>query len=113
MKIWLSGGEPPLPPTQSDEVVLFDSQLPEADDVVATINEAETHKSNRKKRVTQDESSLKKRARKLKTVEGDPPPHASLKAVVASTATLSQVPTLSRPPPSPVLSSARRPSVVS
>ena len=48
---------------------------------------------------------------KLKTVEDDPP--ASPEAVVASTATLSQVPTLSRPPPPPILSSARPPPIVS
>jgi hypothetical protein len=112
LKIRLSGRDPPLPPAQSDEVLLLDSQFLEADEVVATIDEANTQKSKRKKRATQDESSLKKRARKLKTVEDDPPPLASPEAVVASIATLSQVPTMSRMPPTPVLSSARRPLVV-
>jgi hypothetical protein len=112
LKIRLSGGEPSLPPAQSDEVVLLDSQLPEADEVVATVDEANTQKSKRRKRATQDESSLKKRARKLKTVEDDPPPPASPEAAVASTPSLSEVPTLSRPPPPPILSSARRPPVV-
>jgi hypothetical protein len=111
LKIRLSGGEPNLPPAQSDEVVLFDSQLPESDKVVATFDEANTQKSKRRKRATQDESSLKKRARKLKLVEDDPP--ASPEAAVASPPTLSQVPTLSRPPPPPILSSVKRPPVVS
>jgi hypothetical protein len=44
-------------------------------------------------------------------VEDDPP--ASPEASVASTATLTQVPTLSKPPPPPVHSSARPPPVVS
>jgi hypothetical protein len=113
LKIRLSGGEPPLPPTQSDEVVLLDSQLPEADEVVATLDEANTQKSKRRKRATQDESSLKKRARKLKTVEDDPPPPVSPEATVAFPATLSQLAPMSRPPPPPVLSSAKRPSIVS
>jgi hypothetical protein len=113
LKIQLSGGEPPLPPTQSDEVVILDSQLPEADEVVATVDEANTQKSKRKKRATQDESSLKKRAKKLKIVEDDPPPLASPEVAVASTSTLSELPALSRPPPPPILSSVRRPPVVS
>jgi hypothetical protein len=113
LKIYLFGGEPPVPPTQSDEVVLLDSQLPETDEVVATVNEANTQKSKRRKCATQDKSSLKKRAKKLKTVEDDPPPPASLEATVGSPATLSELPTLSRPPPPPVLSSARRPPIVS
>ena len=111
MKIQLSGGEPPLPPAQSNEVVFLDSQLPEADEVVATFDEANIQKSKRRKRAIQDESSLKKRAGKLKIVEDDPP--ASSEAAVASTTILSQAPTLSRPPPPPVLSSAKRPPVVS
>ena len=53
-KIQLSGGEPP---SQSDEVVLQESELQEVDEVVATLDEANTQKSNRKKRATQDESS--------------------------------------------------------
>jgi hypothetical protein len=110
LKIYLFGGEPPVPPTQSDEVVLLDSQLPEVDEVVATLDEANTQKSKRRKRATQDESSLKKRARKLKTVEDDPPPPVSPEATVAFPATLSP---MSRPPPPPVLSSAKRPSIVS
>ena len=73
MKIRLSGGEPPLPPAQSDEVGLLDSQLLEADEVVAPLDEANTQKSKRRKRATQDESSLKKRTMKLKIVEDDPP----------------------------------------
>ena len=112
LKIRLSGGEPSLPPTQSDEVVLLESQLQEVDEVVATLDEPNTQKSKRRKRATQDESSLKKRARKLKTVEDDPLPPPSPEAAVASTVTLSEVPTLSRPPPPPVLSSARTPPVV-
>ena len=40
-------------------------------------------------------------------------PLASLEAALASTATLNQVPTLSRPPPSSDFSSAKRPPVVS
>jgi hypothetical protein len=111
LKIRLSGGEPNLPPAQSDEVILLDSQLPEADEIVATLDEANTHKSKRRKRATQDESSLKKRARKLKLVEDDPP--ASHEAAVASAPTLSQVPTLSRPLLPTILSSVRRPPVVS
>ena len=108
LKIRLSGGEPP---SQSDEVVLLDTQILEADEVVAPLDEANTQKSKRRKRATQNESSLKKRAMKLKTVEVGP--HASPKAAVASTATLSQLPTLSKLPPPPVLSSARRPPIVS
>ena len=110
MKIRLSGGEPNLLPSQSDEVVLLESELQEVDEVVATLDEPNTQKSKRRKRATQDESSLKKRARKLKHVDDDPP--ASPEAAVASLPTLSQVPTLSRPPP-PILSSVRRPPVVS
>ena len=98
LKIWRSGGEPL---SQSYEVVHLDSQFPKENEVVAPLNEATTHKSKRRKRATQDESSLKKRARKLKIVEDDP--LASLEAAVATTATLGQVPTLSRPPPPPVL----------
>ena len=112
MKIRLFGGEPSLPPSQSDEVVVLDSQLPEADEVVATIDEANTQKSMRRKRATQDESSLKKRAKKLKSVEDDPPSLASPEAAVASTPSLCQVPTLSRPPPPPILSFSRRSPVV-
>ena len=108
MKIRLSGGEPP---SQSDEVVLLEHQLQEVDEVVAPLDEPNTQKSRRRKRATQDKSSLKKRAKKLKTVEDEHP--ASPKAAVASPPTLSQVPTLSRPPPPPILSSARRPLVVS
>jgi hypothetical protein len=52
LKIRLSGGEPKLPPAQSDEVVLLDSQLPEADEVVATLDEANTQKSKIRKRAT-------------------------------------------------------------
>jgi hypothetical protein len=74
LKIRLSGGEPPLPSTQSDEVDLLDSQLPDATEVHETLDEANTQKSKRRKRATQDESSLKKRTRKLKHVEDDPPP---------------------------------------
>jgi hypothetical protein len=112
LKIRLSGGERPLPSAQSDEVVLLDSQLPEeANKVVAPLEEANTQKSKRRKRATQDESSLNKHTRKLKMVEDDPP--ASPEAAASSTATLSQVPTLSRPPPPLVLSSARPPPVVS
>ena len=48
---------------------------------------------------------------KLKNVEDDPP--ASPEAAVASTATLSELPTLIRPPPPAVLSSANPPPVVS
>ena len=69
-KLWLSAGEPP---SQSDEVVLRESQLHEVDEVVAAIDEPNTQKSKRRKRATQDESSLKKRAKKLKTIEDDPP----------------------------------------
>ena len=69
LKIRLSGGEPNLPPAQSDEVVLLESELQEVDEVVATLDEPNTQKSKRRKRATQDESSLKKRARKLKPVE--------------------------------------------
>jgi hypothetical protein len=58
LKIRLSGEEPPLPPIKSDEVVLLDSQLPKADEVVATVDEANIQKSNKRKRATQDESSL-------------------------------------------------------
>ena len=111
MKIRLSCGEPPLPPAQGNEVVLLDSQLPEADEVVATLDEANTHKSTRRKRATQDKSSLKKCATQLKTVEDDPP--TSPEAAIASPATLSQLPTMSRPPPPPVCSSARRFPIVS
>jgi hypothetical protein len=110
LKIQLSGGEPP---SQTDEVVLLESELQEVDEVVATVDEPNTQKSKRRKRATQDESSLKKRAKKLKPVEDDPPPPASPEAAVASPPTLSQVPTLSRPPPPPILSSVRRPPVVS
>jgi hypothetical protein len=110
LKIRLSGGELNLPPSQSDEVVLLESELPEADEVHVTLDEPNTQKSKRRKRATQDESSLKKRARKLKPVDDDPP--ASPEAAVASPPTLSQVPTLSRPPP-PILSSVRLPPVVS
>ena len=46
------GGEPPLPPSQSDEVVLLDSQLLEADEVIAPLDEANTQKSKRRKRTT-------------------------------------------------------------
>ena len=106
LKIRLSGGEPSLPPAQSDEVVFLHSQLLEADEIVATVDEANTQKSKRMKRAPQDESSLKKRARKLKTVEDDPPPLPSPEAAVASTPSLSQVPILSKPPPPPILSSA-------
>jgi len=84
LKIRLSSGEPPLPPTQSDEVVLLDSQLPAADKVVATFDETNTQKSKRRKRATQDESSLKKRTRNQKIVEDDPPPPAPSEATVAS-----------------------------
>ncbi len=108
MKLRLSAGEPP---SQSDEVVLQESELQEVDEIVATLDEANTQKSKRRKRATQDESSLKKRAKKLKTVEDDPP--ASPEAAVASPPTLSPLPTLSRPPPSPILSSIKRPPVVS
>ena len=111
LKIRLSGGEPPLPPAQSDEVVLLENELQEVDEVIATLDESNTQKSKRRKRGTQDESSLKKRARKLKHVEDDPP--ASPEAAVASSPTLSQVPTLSMPPPPPILSTVRHPSVVS
>ena len=92
LKIRLCGGEPPF---QSDEVVLLESQLQGVDEVVATLNEANTQKSKRKKRTTQDESSLKNSTKNLKTVEDDPP--ASPEAAVASTPTLSEVPTLSKP----------------
>jgi hypothetical protein len=110
LKIRLSGGEPP---SQSDKVVLLESELHEVDEVVATLDEPNTQKSKRRKRVTQDESSLKKRARKLKTVEDDPPPLTLHEAAVASPPILSQVPTLSRPPPPSILSSVRNPPVVS
>ena len=108
MKMRLSGGEPPF---QSDEVVLLESQLQEVDEVVAIIDEANTQKSNGRKRATQDKSSLKKRAKKLKTVEDDP--SASTETAVASSPTLSEVLTLSRPPPPPIFSSARHPPIVS
>ena len=108
LKLRLSAGEPP---SQSDEVVLQESELQEVDEIVATLDEANTQKSKRRKRATQDESSLKKRAKKLKTVEDDPP--ASPEAAVASPPTLSPLPTLSRPPPSSILSSIKRPPVVS
>ena len=111
MKIRRSGGEPPLPPAQSDEVVILESQLPETDEVVATLDEAATQKSKMRKHATQDKSSLKKRTRKPKLVEDDSP--ASSEAAVASTATLTHVPTLSRSPPPPVISSARPLPVVS
>jgi hypothetical protein len=81
------------------------------DEVVATLDEPNTQKSKRRKSATQDESSLKKRAKKLKPVEDDPP--ASPEAAVTYLPTLSQVPTLSRPPPLPILSSVRRAPVVS
>ena len=42
LKIHLSVEEFSLPPAQNDEVVLLDSQLPEADKVVATVDEANT-----------------------------------------------------------------------
>jgi hypothetical protein len=42
LKIRLSGGELPLPPSQSDDVVVLDSQLPEGDEVVPTLDEANT-----------------------------------------------------------------------
>jgi hypothetical protein len=113
LKSRLSGGEPNMPHSQSGEVVLLESELPEADEVHVTLDEPNTQKSKRRKRATQDESSLKKRARKLKPMEDDPPPPASPEAAVASTATLSELPTLSRPPPPPILSSVRRPPVVS
>jgi hypothetical protein len=109
LKIRLSGGEPP---SQTDEVLL-ENELQEVDEVVATLDEPNTQKSRRRKRATQDESSFKKRARKLKPVEDDPPAPASPEAAVASLPTLSQVPSLSRPPPPPVLSSVRHPPVVS
>ena len=54
MKIHLSGGEPSLPPAQSDEVVILDSQLSEADEVVAIVNKAITQNSNRRKRGSLD-----------------------------------------------------------
>jgi hypothetical protein len=111
LKIRLSGGESNLPPSQSDEVVLLESELQEVDEVVATLDGPNTQKSKRKKRATQDESSLKKCARKLKTVEDDPP--ASPEAAVASPPTLSQVPTLSRLPPPPILSSVTLLPIVS
>ena len=86
MKIWLSGGETPLPPAQSNDVVILDSWLPQANEVVVPLDETNTQKSKRRKRATQDESSLKKRTRKPKIVEDDP--RAPLEAVVASTTTL-------------------------
>ena len=49
MKIRLSGGEPP---SQSNEVVLLESQLREVDEVVATLDEANIQKSKRRKRAT-------------------------------------------------------------
>ena len=106
--IRLFGGEPP---SQSNEVVFLESQLQEVNEVVVTFDEANTQKSKRRKRAIQDESSLKKRAKKLNIVEDDPP--ASLDAGVAYTASLSEVPTLSKRPPPPILSSSRRPPVVS
>jgi hypothetical protein len=109
LKIRLSGREPP---SQSDEVVLLESELQEVDEIVGTLDEPNTQKSKRRKRATQDESSLKKRAKKLKIVEDDPPPHVSPEAAVASPPTLSQVPTLSRPPPPSIFSSVRRSPVV-
>ena len=108
LKLRLSGGEPP---SQSDEVVLQESELQEVDEVIASLDEANTQKSKRKRRATQDESSLKKRTKKLKTVEDEPP--ASPEAAVGSPPTLSPLPTLSRPPPPPILSSVKRPPVVS
>jgi hypothetical protein len=110
LKIQLSGGEPP---SQTDEVVLLEIELQEVDEVVATVDEPNTQKSKRRKRATQDESSLKKRAKKLKHVEDDPPAPASPEAAVASPPTLSQVPSLSRPPPPSILSIVRHPPVVS
>ena len=42
LKIPLSGREPPLSRAQSDDVVLLDSQLPEANGVILPLNEAYT-----------------------------------------------------------------------